>query len=1194
MTITNGQITQTPASRSSNDRSSSFERILDKARIGTVTSGPAQSPGQDTRLDHAVGASKDGESPGKYLQADDKTQVPKYVEVTDIQRNSNGSISYTTSNDEKITVEKGLTPKLYAATEELLLTREATQNGYGFLIGEENALGLYEHLHDIDLSRIGEGVITYQQGDTKFVINKSTTPKAFDGLQKLAQLQSFQMQRDSHGATIAPPDYQLPENLRDLKDVTKVGDDLITFTDAQGKRLIVSKAVTPELFDPLNNDIKLKGLLEDATKEGFQEVEDLPDKADLKDLKVISEDTDNALIRFEQHGKKYVISRDAAKSLDANFDRIEQTRFGHGVPPDSFSMPERSLQGSPLYELLSTLHSSEGSPSYDALKSSLDDPAQSLVYRGKDVIGLGGIAKVEVVADGALKITGTSGKTQMVFKALSPTEFEAYQHSGETLSGIDRAKDDGYQLAGNDEYLPSDEDITSIGKLDEYGPGLISLTYQKPGGQERKILVSKELNPEMYGQVTSHQTDDKVPMDNLDELRKENGQPPISDQSISVLKTTEKDKDGDALNVQDLALRDLVDGYRAEIKKGKIGEDDPRARFVRALEAKSMAENGMSIVPEHGVWYEGQVSDPVQVKSRDVREKILDVKHISEQLSELLNNDTIKADMKSRQSEAISKIDGGSGKADEIKQKLTDMAFSEGYAKYIKALQDGGKGEQAQKDLQTTYANLADIDPAKADEFLQEMQSNAYTMDIDKLIDDPSGVSDDNKVLATQDVISNMLKALKAGGSDIPRRVMESYEKLVQELLHDKTKAKAIGDIIASLGATLKKTGKITFSDIDQQTKTYPSLDSDTRNSFIKNLAFLNTTGTLGSMGGTISLTRAIYQVANGQSFGATAAERMGIATDFISFVSAGPHFANLGTRIVDTVLGTQSNELLGLSKSVPEIWAKEKVDKGKGRAYDTPSSKEIKDSFISEINKGSQSNPEAAKRVSKSGIFTDENMHQIFKSVTDKLQKTEKINPKIAYKIAGSTLKVLSAAGDVAGGILGIVTGAFTLSGAIKDGDKVKIASGALGIAGGLGATMGAVASVSAALGISSKVITGLGPVGFLASGVLSIVSAILGFVKDAKLKKMSMENWDQIKEFKKDGLLAENGDDAYVWLQTYLSNYGQRDAPDDQSIFDYRADEWNARSTDLEGMFHHEDYSGDGPNLSSEHDRQPYNGGN
>jgi len=50
-------------------------------------------------------------------------------------------------------------------------------------------------------------------------------------------------------------------------------------------------------------------------------------------------------------------------------------------------------------------------------------------------------------------------------------------------------------------------------------------------------------------------------------------------------------------------LQHLVKEYRAGVENGSIGADDIRSKFLRALEAKSMADNGMVVIPEHGRSY---------------------------------------------------------------------------------------------------------------------------------------------------------------------------------------------------------------------------------------------------------------------------------------------------------------------------------------------------------------------------------------------------------------------------------------------------------------------------------------------------------------------------------------------------------------------------------------------------------------
>src|SRR5690606_10882516 len=79
-----------------------------------------------------------------------------------------------------------------------------------------------------------------------------------------------------------------------------------------------------------------------------------------------------------------------------------------------------------------------------------------------------------------------------------------------------------------------------------------------------------------------------------------------------------------------------------------------------------------------------------------------------------------------------------------------------------------------------------------------------------------------------------------------------------------------------------------------------------------------------------------------------------------------------------------------------------------------------------------------------------------------------------------------------------------------------------------------------------------------FLVSAVLSIATVIPDIINDIK-------KTDQIRSYRTDmqefmiqlndqGLLTEDGLDKFRFLDSYMASYGQRDAPDGVSIFDYR----------------------------------------
>ncbi len=79
-----------------------------------------------------------------------------------------------------------------------------------------------------------------------------------------------------------------------------------------------------------------------------------------------------------------------------------------------------------------------------------------------------------------------------------------------------------------------------------------------------------------------------------------------------------------------------------------------------------------------------------------------------------------------------------------------------------------------------------------------------------------------------------------------------------------------------------------------------------------------------------------------------------------------------------------------------------------------------------------------------------------------------------------------------------------------------------------------------------------------------------------------------DLITDLNAEGLLKEDGLQRFDLLDQYSHGYGQRDAPDDKSIFEYRKDEYDyfAEHRRLP-YWGHEDYKGNGSNLDTEMDQ-------
>lgn len=1044
------------------------------------------------------------------------------------------------------------------------------QDGNKFKITREGADKVQEGFDLLKGLHFGHAVAPVNQGGPD-----EGTP-LYDLLHTLAETQGTPAGKAIREA-LGNPDQQLLREddptvrLANIKSVGEAKDGVVKVEMENGQTLVIAESLTPEAFASYNNAGVTKEALNDGKAKGFEEVTRLPGDLDFSQLKVVSEDPKSEVILFEHQGKKYMIS---------------QSEAALPQPGADLSNPNPNPNaGSSLYTFLQAVHKSEGTPAFDYIKNAQSLPGQELLRKDEASLKLGDISKVDAPMDGILVVNGADGKLLVVSKDITPEAFAAYTTKGQSLAGIEKAKGDGYSLAGPDAYLASTEDIMSVGGVGDYGPGLIAFTQHKPGGAEEKIVVSEDTNPQMFEQISGYRTDIAQQTTDVDKLRADNGLPPLKDVSVDNLATTEKDESGNPLSVQDLSMKTLVDSYRAGVKDGSIGKDDPRAKFLRAVEAKSMADNGMSIIPEHGFGNQGIATTPIDVTSRDVRDNIFDTQSIDKTISELLGDSTIQADIKANHDAALGKVDGGQAKVDEVHQKLIDSTSSENFTQYIKALQDDGKTELATQEIQTAYTALADIDPAKADNFLQNLQIDGYTDAVEKLMDDPSKISDDNTALATTDNTMAILSMLKGGADGLPRQALGVYSKFVDQLLKDKGAAADFGKAMISLGDTWQKNGVISFSDIEHAVskEIMPSLSEENRSAFVKNLTFLKDNGVLGSVGGAIGMGRIVYQLAGqGGKLADTPMKRLGIANDFLGFLGTGSHFATLGLKVYDKLRGTNAYKLMGFDRSLPDLWAKP----GEGYHALPKDAEAVQKKYFEIVDQAMDDGKDVGK-VLNSGGWSDEGAKKVQEGIEKGIASRGGVaGAGFGAKFASSAIKVIGMATDVAGGVISVVQAAFTLRDGVREKDPVKIASGSLSMAGGVSSLVAAGGGVLTTLGVTGRIIPFLGPVGFLISGALSFVGAILSTVQSHKLHKISMQNWDQIQDFKQDGLLKPNGDEAYVWLQTYLSDWGQRDAPQDQSIFDFRKEEWDARSS-IRGGDHrrdHPDYIGDGNNRNSE----------
>ncbi|KJZ64588.1 hypothetical protein [Pseudomonas fluorescens] len=959
-------------------------------------------------------------------------------------------------------------------------------------------------------------------------------------------------------------------------------DDVAVVTLLNGKTLIVSKYLTPQAFSDYTRQPNEAGYLANPNalnEQGerlyfggsngseYKTVTTMPADMNAGELTIVAKNPEMQMIYFEYKGEKFKIQKDQAEKL-SGLDNVDTSSNGDN-------------KGFQLYDYLNLLHESKDTPLAGILREAESKGSgMTLLRDDKPVTEPLDPASVEAF-NGYLMLTLKSGEKVVVDSLLTPNAHDYYKSVGRQLEReqlsevqVKQAEEAGYVKADDNLYLSDTADVKDISiAQSNQGFEVVTFTYQKPGMPEQKLYVSKESNPDLFEQMASNYT--KLGSDTAANKRQAAGLPALKDVSVDDLPTTEKFEDDSVMNVGDLAFKSMIDDYRKGVKDGDIGEDDIRAQYLRAIDAKSMSINGMYIIPEHA--NDKRIAKPMLVTGRDVDEKIFDQKKIDTKLSEMMGDEKIQQDIATYQDKALEKVQGGDAKVKETQQKLIESASSETYINYLSELSRTDK-DLAMQDFRTTYVQLAAIDPEKAEAFRAEVETSGLVLEMERLISEPGGISDENMGLAAQDVTKAALSAGKAWGDGIPRRGFGVWKETMTEL--SKNQSPSWGAVLKEVGDTWAKNGKIEDAELRAiiEKRINPGSELPSNNKLFDALKFMKDNGVLGSTGGTFSLVSAAYQLSGGGgSLGATHQERLSVAAAFMGILSGSNHFLTLGVKTYDALNGTGLMKELGTDRSFQSVWKP----------------KDFKEAFaVSVINGDVNSSIDTlfdSKNPLGGNSLTMGDISKVSEAYSNKLQDMAKNSGVIdsrLKKVAGTVPRILGGIGDVGGGILGVTLGSMNLRAGIKSGDPYAIAGGSLEIGGGVGGLIGGAATFAEIFGKSGRVVAWAGPIGFGFAAVSSFVGAILSVDQDRRLHKASLNNYKDLEKMQADGLLAENGTGNYVWLQTYLHGYNQRDAPDDQSVFDYRKEdfenpEWPFKEHDYKV---HIDYTGDGYNRRSD----------
>lgn len=674
----------------------------------------------------------------------------------------------------------------------------------------------------------------------------------------------------------------------------------------------------------------------------------------------------------------------------------------------------------------------------------------------------------------------------------------------------------------------------------------------------------------------------------LDTARRDHDLPAFSDVDIQSMETSESDPDDSSrkLTVSELTWQNLIEAWKTGIEDGSIDKNDERAQFYRALRAQGALDNGLDLV---GLDIsEGLSLDHV---TGDDLSSVIDGEKLDASLGELFASEAVQEDYLEAQEGAVDKV----ADKDDIASRLEETAFSEEYIDYINDLRESGQGELAEQDISRTYNALSTLFPAteesdKAAEFAQNLQLDSMITDLDDLLADPNNINDANLAAGTQDVVKTVLTALKRAGIDIPRRTAESIDKFVHEFLNNEQSAKTFGKALQELGDKFEKNGSLTEADIKKTLSkdVYTALNEKTNGGMMSLVSHLNGNGALGSVGGLISLTSGIYQLAGGR-VSDKAEAGVAITKELVSFLGASQHFVNLGSNIIDTVSGSKLNEMLGLDKTLDGIWSTDKPTPG---SQDPDRFLRLSENFQSVVDTASVDDQ---GKLGKILDLTPEEAEAVVKGV----DKGFTSNPELpgattTTRSISSFLRVLDGAANGTAGALDIALGGLMIKRGADSGDGATIGQGAVTVAAGAFGLAGGASSLAALKGIAvARAATG--PLFWISAG-LTLATLPFSIVQDIKRTNALEGHEADLKELftslDEDGLLTEDGLTRYEFLEAYVRNYGQRDAPDDESILDYRSDEYEfyVREGHLPDStwddFEHEDYAGDGSNLDTKMD--------
>ncbi|WP_110692007.1 hypothetical protein [Salinicola halophyticus] len=293
------------------------------------------------------------------LDAEPPGKLSDYRFIAPPDEVAKGVIRYEMQDGTRVVVAERAAPELYAAIkkdyESLIGINQSESDGYKRIGGDATPPSYYNTEVGAP-GEVGPDVIRYEHDGEKFVVARSDNPELYDYLsEQYATLGGNAEHQDAidgaveDGATIAGADTKAPE-FNDFKNFSwqnDARDDVIRFTTHDGKNVVVSKALTPALFETVSNAQKTWDRIHELEDDGYKlrsADEDIPVLGKGDSVKSATDehgDVIEGLKLVEVDGEKFVVSKgvtpehfEAASSFQqtSSKDAIDDVFADHDLP----------------------------------------------------------------------------------------------------------------------------------------------------------------------------------------------------------------------------------------------------------------------------------------------------------------------------------------------------------------------------------------------------------------------------------------------------------------------------------------------------------------------------------------------------------------------------------------------------------------------------------------------------------------------------------------------------------------------------------------------------------------------------------------------------------------------------------------------------------------------------------------------